>query len=100
MAGWSKWCCTPNGRARYRGPRRSDPGRRVRVEQHRREHAVGVVFKTVTDAKPGDGFDEVGDEDPTSGGRPIVFPRIQGADVCGEIIAVGTDIDPARIGDG
>jgi NADPH:quinone reductase-like Zn-dependent oxidoreductase len=59
----------------------------------------GWYSKTVTVATTGDGFDEVSDEDPTWGGWPIVFPRIQGADVCGEIVAVGTDIDPARIGE-
>ena len=32
-------------------------------------------------------------------GRPLVFPRIQGADCCGEIIAVGAGVDPARIGE-
>lgn len=38
-------------------------------------------------------------EDPSWGGAPITFPRIQGADVCGEIVAVGADVDPARIGE-
>ena len=32
-------------------------------------------------------------------GDPFVFPRVQGADVCGEIVEVGADIDPARIGE-
>jgi len=31
-------------------------------------------------------------------GNAFTFPRIQGADVCGEIVAVGRDVDPARIG--
>ena len=30
---------------------------------------------------------------------PLTFPRIQGADVCGKIVAVGTAVDPARIGE-
>jgi NADPH:quinone reductase-like Zn-dependent oxidoreductase len=42
---------------------------------------------------------EVGDDDPTWGGAPIAFPRIQGADVCGRIVAVGHGVDPARIGE-
>jgi NADPH:quinone reductase-like Zn-dependent oxidoreductase len=46
-----------------------------------------------------DAFAEVGREDPTWGGRPITFPRIQGADVCGEIAAVGEGVDPGRIGE-
>ena len=29
----------------------------------------------------------------------IDFPRIQGADACGRIVAVGTNVDPARIGE-
>jgi NADPH:quinone reductase-like Zn-dependent oxidoreductase len=31
-------------------------------------------------------------------GAPLAFPRIQGADVCGRIVAVAADVDPARIG--
>jgi NADPH:quinone reductase-like Zn-dependent oxidoreductase len=38
-------------------------------------------------------------EDPSWGGAPIVFPRIQGADACGRIVAVGVGVDPARIGE-
>ena len=45
------------------------------------------------------GFDQAGDDDATWSGVPMVFPRIQGADVCGFIHAVGTDVDPARIGE-
>lgn len=32
-------------------------------------------------------------------GEPMSLPRIQGADVCGHIVAVGDQIDPARIGE-
>lgn len=32
-------------------------------------------------------------------GGPIAFPRIQGADVCGEIVAVGDGVAPTRIGE-
>ncbi|MDX8355609.1 alcohol dehydrogenase family protein [Cognatiyoonia sp. IB215182] len=59
----------------------------------------GWYSKTVTDATTGGAFDEVGEEDPTWGGAPITFPRIQGADVCGEIVAVGAGVDAARIGE-
>src|SRR5436309_1810648 len=31
-------------------------------------------------------------------GAALAFPRIQGADVCGRIVAVGDAVDPARIG--
>lgn len=59
----------------------------------------GWYSKTVTDATTGTGFEEVGDDDPAWGGTPIQFPRIQGADACGEIVAVGDGIDAARIGE-
>jgi NADPH:quinone reductase-like Zn-dependent oxidoreductase len=32
-------------------------------------------------------------------GAPLSFPRIQGADCCGRIVAVGADVPPARIGE-
>lgn len=32
-------------------------------------------------------------------GAPFALPRIQGADVCGHIAAVGAGVDPARIGE-
>ena len=32
-------------------------------------------------------------------GASLSFPRIQGADACGEIVAVGPTVDPARIGE-
>ena len=32
-------------------------------------------------------------------GNPMKFPRIQGADCCGQITSVGSAIDPARIGE-
>ncbi|WP_323769572.1 alcohol dehydrogenase family protein [Antarctobacter sp.] len=59
----------------------------------------GWYSKTVTDATTGGAFAEVGKDDPTWGGAPITFPRIQGADVCGRIVAVGTGVDPARVGE-
>ncbi len=59
----------------------------------------GWYSKTVTDATTGGAFDEVGEEDPTWGGAPITFPRIQGADICGEIVAVGDNVAPTRIGE-
>lgn len=42
------------------------------------------------------------DKDPATGswsGKALHFPRIQGADCCGTIVAVGDDVDAARIGD-
>ncbi len=59
----------------------------------------GWYSKTVSDATTGDAFEEVGTDDPTWGGAPLVFPRIQGADVCGRIVGVGEDVDPNRMGE-
>ena len=59
----------------------------------------GWYSKAVSTATTGDAYDEVGTEDPSWGGRPISFPRIQGADICGEIVAVGAGTNPARIGE-
>lgn len=59
----------------------------------------GWYSKAVTEATTGGAFETVNDDDPTWGAAPISFPRIQGADVCGEIVAVGLGVDPARIGE-
>ncbi|AXR05972.1 alcohol dehydrogenase family protein [Salinimonas sediminis] len=39
------------------------------------------------------------DEDASWSAEPLRFPRIQGADVCGKIVAVGANIDQSRIGE-
>lgn len=59
----------------------------------------GWYSKAVSEATTGDAYDTVSDEDPTWGAAPISFPRIQGADVCGEIVAVGQGVDAARVGE-
>lgn len=59
----------------------------------------GWYSKSVSEATTGGAFAEVGDDDPTWGGAPLAFPRIQGADICGEIVAVGAGVDPARRGE-
>ena len=59
----------------------------------------GWYSKSVSAPTTGDGHETVNDEDPAWGGSPIAFPRIQGADVCGEIVAVGSGVDDARIGE-
>ncbi|KZM50511.1 alcohol dehydrogenase family protein [Labrenzia sp. OB1] len=38
-------------------------------------------------------------EDASWSGRPLTFPRIQGADVCGHVVAVGDGVSAARIGE-
>jgi NADPH:quinone reductase-like Zn-dependent oxidoreductase len=59
----------------------------------------GWYSKAVSEATTGGAFAEVGENDPTWGGAPIQFPRIQGADVCGEIVAVGDGVYAGRIGE-
>ena len=45
------------------------------------------------------GFDEVDAEDASWSGVPLEFPRIQGADCCGVIVACGDAVDDKRIGE-
>lgn len=45
------------------------------------------------------GFVSADDADASWSGTALAFPRIQGADVCGHIAAVGEGVDPARIGE-
>jgi len=59
----------------------------------------GWYSKAVTEATTGRAFDKVHTEDPTWGGAPIIFPRIQGADVCGVVAAVGANVDRSRVGE-
>ncbi len=59
---------------------------------------VGWYSKDVTAATSGDGFEKVGEDDPAWGGAPITFPRIQGADVVGEVVGVGDGADNGLIG--
>jgi len=44
------------------------------------------------------GFDAASDAAPSWGGAAMQFPRIQGADCCGHIVALGAGVDGARIG--
>ncbi len=54
---------------------------------------------TATEAGGGYGFAEAKTEDSGWTGAVPQFPRIQGADACGHIVAVGEGVDPARIGE-
>ncbi len=51
-----------------------------------------------TEEGGGDGFAEARTEDSGWTGNLPQFPRIQGADACGQIVAVGPGVDAARIG--
>ncbi|WP_299624184.1 zinc-binding dehydrogenase [uncultured Tateyamaria sp.] len=58
----------------------------------------GWYSKAVTDATSGDGYETVDAEDPSWGGAPLAFPRIQGADAVGTVVAVGANGDSALHG--
>ncbi len=45
------------------------------------------------------GFAGAKDEDATWSGKPLEFPRIQGADCCGVIVSVGPGVDSGRVGE-
>ncbi|HAD28429.1 MAG TPA: alcohol dehydrogenase [Rhodobacteraceae bacterium] len=63
---------------------------------------IGWYSKAVTeDTNSGgsEGFETVDDDDASWSGTPLSFPRIQGADVCGYITAVGDGVDATRIGE-
>lgn len=58
----------------------------------------GWYSKSVSGATTGNACEEVDDNDPSWGGAAITFPRIQGADAAGTVVAVGSRVDPAIIG--
>lgn len=62
---------------------------------------IGWYSKSVTgDTNSGaGGIAEVDQSDATWSGEPLPFPRIQGADVCGEVVAVGSNVSIERIGE-
>ena len=41
---------------------------------------------------------DAGADDASWSGEPITFPRVQGADVCGRIVAVGSSVPKKRVG--
>jgi len=55
--------------------------------------------RSVTEATDGGGFAAARESDSTWGGTGLRFPRIQGADVAGRIVAVGTGVAAARVGE-
>lgn len=63
---------------------------------------VGWYSKSVG-AATGDGglegFDDADEGDAAWSGGPVRLPRIQGADCCGRIVAVGEGVHPNRIGE-
>jgi len=60
---------------------------------------AGWYSKSVTEATTGGAYDTLdGTADNTWGGAGIQFPRIQGADVCGTVVAAGDAADQSLIG--
>lgn len=59
---------------------------------------TGWYSKAVSEATTGGAYSAVSDDDPTWGGAPVGFPRIQGADAVGIVVAAGTGVDPGMIG--
>ena len=58
----------------------------------------GWYSKAVSEATTGGGYEEVNEDDPTWGAAPLTFPRIQGADMVGTVVAVGEGADASLIG--
>lgn len=58
---------------------------------------IGWYSKAVREATSESGTPD--DEDASWTGEALHFPRIQGADCCGHIVAVGEGVDHARIGE-
>ena len=58
----------------------------------------GWYSQAVTEATTGGAYEEVGDDDPTWGAAPISFPRIQGADMVGTVVAIGKGADQSLLG--
>jgi len=63
---------------------------------------IGWYSKNVTtDTNAGSeqGFADANSDDASWSGEAFSFPRIQGADCCGRIVAAGSRIDPQRMGE-
>ena len=52
----------------------------------------------VSGGTTGEAFAAAEDTDAAWGGKAIAFPRIQGADVCGRVVALGAACDPPLLG--
>ncbi|MBB1382181.1 alcohol dehydrogenase catalytic domain-containing protein, partial [Shewanella sp. SR41-2] len=64
-----------------------------------RVHAAGVNNTDINTRIAWYSKNDGGDTDASWSGNALVFPRIQGADVCGVIVAVGENVNAARIGE-
>ncbi|MEM6897702.1 MAG: alcohol dehydrogenase catalytic domain-containing protein, partial [Pseudomonadota bacterium] len=60
---------------------------------------AGWYSKSVTEATTGGAYQSLDStEDNTWGGQGVTFPRIQGADVCGHVVAMGAAVDGSLLG--
>ncbi len=59
---------------------------------------VGWYSRSVTGGTSGEGFGEARTDDATWGRGGLTFPRIQGADVSGRVVAVGAEAPPSLVG--
>lgn len=60
---------------------------------------LGWYSKVVKDGTNASAGQKVDDADASWSGTPLAFPRIQGADCCGRIVAVGAGVSETRIGE-
>jgi NADPH:quinone reductase-like Zn-dependent oxidoreductase len=64
---------------------------------------IGWYSKSISEGTSADGGDDMAEkaesDDATWGGTPLHFPRIQGADVCGEIVKTSIGSDSGRLGE-
>lgn len=63
---------------------------------------IGWYSKSIeegTNAAGASGFESANDADASWSGTAMQFPRIQGADCCGTIVAVGRDVASSRVGE-
>ena len=65
---------------------------------HTRIGCYSKVVRSEAGQAASQGFEDVRDTDASWSGKALSFPRIQGADCCGHIVAVGPDVDAGRIG--
>jgi NADPH:quinone reductase-like Zn-dependent oxidoreductase len=61
--------------------------------------AIGAAAVNATDVNTRIGWYSQGTDDTGWTGESLQFPRIQGIDACGRIVAVGEEIDAGRIGE-
>ena len=59
---------------------------------------TGWYSRAVTEGTSDDGYATAGNDDPAWGGSALQFPRIQGADAVGRVVAVGDGVDTSLVG--